>query len=60
MQGISGCCYADRYQHRNKKLLFNVGRRDSLQSQPCTDRTNNRVGVPGVVAAAVVALFGIF
>jgi hypothetical protein len=52
MRGISGCCDADRYQHRNKKLLFNVGRRDPLQIQPSINRTNNRVGVPDVVAAA--------
>jgi len=45
-----------KLRHRNKKLLFNIGRRDSLQNQPSINRTNNRVGVPGVVAAAVVAL----
>jgi hypothetical protein len=41
MRGISGCCDADRYQHRSKKLLFNVGRRDPLQIQPSINRTNN-------------------
>jgi hypothetical protein len=37
-----------------------IQRRDSLQNQPSINRTNNRVGVPGVVTAAIAALSGIF
>jgi hypothetical protein len=43
-----------------KPAIFNVGRGDSLQNQPSINRTNNRVGVAGVVLAGAVALFGIF
>ena len=57
MRGICSGCYADRHEHRNKKLLFNFGRGDSLQNHPSYNLAGKRVGMPGVGAAAVAALF---
>ena len=53
VRGICGDCYAYRQQHWNEELLFDLGRRDSLQNRPSSNLAGQRVGMPGLAAAAV-------
>jgi type II secretory pathway pseudopilin PulG len=56
VQRLCSARYSRRQQHGNKKLLFHLGRRDSLQSRPHSNLAGQCLGMPGVAPAAVAEL----